>query len=133
MFTSYFVMHGTADRHLSFSVFNFFLVLLSDPVAMSCNVLQSSDNTAFKQSNKFWESMNTLSVFTSSASNSKRSALVLSHVYSSSVLAVFLPDCLFIVFWLAKIGKVFKLSLIWCAGQDWEPETVLLLAILVHE
>ena len=45
----------------------------------------------------------------------------------------FSQACLFIVFLLAKIGKVFKLSLIWCTGQDWEPQTVLLLAILVHE
>ena len=117
-------MQHTADRHLSFSIFNFFLVLLSDHGTMSCNVLQSSDNTALEQSIKFWKSVKTLPVFTSSTSNSKRSALILAHVHSYSILAVFVPVCLFIVFWQAKIGKVLKLSLIWCAGQNWEPETL---------
>ena len=41
--------------------------------------------------------------------------------------------CLFVVFWLTKFGKVSKWSPIWCAGQEWQPETVFLLGILLHE
>ena len=92
--------------------------MLSGPGPRSCNLCQSSDNTAFKKSIKFWKSIKRLPVFTSATFNSKRSALFSSHFFFCSNLAIFLPGLSFCCILAIKIGKVLKLSLIWCRAQE---------------
>ena len=108
VFLLYLLMQHPTVAHFSSSIFNFFLVLLSNTLAIAFSVCQSPDNTAFEQSIKFWKSMKTLLVFTSSNSNSKRSALFLPHFYSCSIMAVFVPGLSFSFVLANKIWQTFK-------------------------
>ena len=90
------------DAHFSSSVYTFFLVLLFDPLAMSSKFCQSSYNRAFKRSIKFWKSMKTLPVLTSSTSNF-RSVLTFSYFCSFSIVAVFVWGLSFCFVLVSKI------------------------------
>ena len=127
IFTLYLIMQHTTGAQFSSSVFNLFLVPLCHHLAIASSVSQSPDNTAFKESIIFWKSMKTLPVFRSSTSNSKRSALILSHFCSCSIMAALFQACLFVMFWLTKFGRVSKLSPIL---STWD---CFLFGILLHE
>ena len=86
MFTSYFVTQHMTDTLFSSSVFNFFLLLFSEPLLMRFEIIQPSNCQL-----NFGNPINSLPVFTSSTSNSKRFTLFLSHFCSCSILAVFVP------------------------------------------
>ena len=116
-------LQSTSDIHFYSTAFKLFLVLLPNPLAMSSNVCQSSDNKAFKQPIKFRKLMKKLPVFTSSTSNSKISSLILSNFSPCSILTIFVTGIFFVVFWSAKFVKLLKTinNLIWRAGViAWE-------------
>ena len=141
-------MQHTIGTHFSSSVFNFFLVPLSDPLEMTSSVCQSPGNTAFMQSIKFWKAMKTL-VFanlqiTQPSSSQLNFRNQWSHIQMLQVLLLILKDlhsfspifvpvllwqclfqgCLFIVFWPAKFGKGSKRFPILCGGGQWQFQTV---------